>query len=251
MILQVPADAPLAIRLGADALLWGHIGGAFAGLASGFVAILAPKGRRLHRLSGDVFFAAMLMMSGVGAVVAPLLGDFVSMTAGMITFYLVATAWATVMRPAGRIGAFEPAATAAAFAIAATGLAVGLVAGQMPASHNSPYQVAFVFSAFALMAGLYDWGLVRAGGLAGRRRIARHAWRMGTALFVAAGSFAGQPKAIPEAWRGSPLLAIPMALVLVLTLFWLIRARFTRAFGPPERSPAAPMLPIHLAGRVS
>lgn len=247
MILHVPPDAPLAIRLGADALLWSHIGGAFTGLVSGFVAILAPKGRRVHRLAGDVFFIAMLMMSGVGAVVSPFLGDFVSMTAGMITFYLVATGWATVMRPAGRIGGFESVAAGGAVLIALTGLAVGLLGGQSAHASGGLYRVAFIFTFFGGMGALYDWGLVRAGGITGRRRIARHAWRMGLALMVAAGSFAGQPKAMPAEWRGSPYTMIPMAAALILTLFWLIRARFTSAFGPPERAAFAPSRLRHAA----
>jgi hypothetical protein len=238
MILQVSPDAPLIVKVGADAILLSHIVGAAAGIVSGFIAIFARKGGRVHRAAGNVFFVSMLTMSGVGAVVAPFLGDLATMTAGAITFYLTATAWATVMRPERRIGAFEPAAAVFAAAIVAAGLAVATMgAAVVPPGMGSLSKVGLVFAFFAAVALVCDLGMLRAGGIWGRRRIARHAWRMGTALIVAAGSFAGQPRAVPEFVRGSPWLALPMAVAVVLTLFWLIRARFTRAFGPPE-SPA-------------
>lgn len=243
MILQVPPDAPLLVKIGADAILLSHIGGAAAGIVSGFIAIFARKGGRVHRAAGNIFFVAMLMMSGVGAVVAPFLDDLVSMTAGAITFYLTATAWATVMRPARTIGRFEPVAAVFAAGIVVVGATVGsLGAAAVPASMGgSLSKVAFIFAFFAAVALACDWGMLRAGGIWGRRRIARHAWRMGTALVVAAGSFAGQPKALPSFVHIPPMLMmIPMAVAVALTLFWLIRARFTRAFGPPERPDFTP-----------
>jgi hypothetical protein len=241
VILQVPPDAPLVIKIGADAILLSHIGGAAAGIISGFIAIFARKGGRVHRAAGNIFFVSMLMMSGVGAVVAPFLGDLVSMTAGAITFYLTATAWATVMRPARTIGVFEPAAAVFAAGIVVVGATVGTMGAAVTAGQGASLaRVAYIFAFFAAISLLCDWGVLRAGGIWGRRRIARHAWRMGTALVVAAGSFAGQPKAIPNFVHLSPpLLMIPMAVAVALTLFWLFRARFTRAFGPPERKPHA------------
>lgn len=249
MILQVPADAPLVIKIGADAILLSHIGGASAGIISGFIAIFARKGGRVHRAAGDIFFVAMLMMSGVGAVVAPFLGDLVSMTAGAITFYLTATAWATVMRRPNQIGVFEPVAAACAAGIVVVGVTVGMMGAAATAGMAaSMSKVAFIFAFFAAVSLLCDWGMLRAGGIGGRRRIARHAWRMGVALVVAAGSFAGQPKALPNFVHIPPLLQmIPMAVAVALTLFWLIRARFTRAFGPPERPAYAPSRLRHAA----
>src|SRR5262249_3437204 len=76
--LKVAADAPLWVRLGAGAILYTHIGGGTVGLLSGTVALLARKGGKLHRRSGNIFLAAMLVMAGIGAVVAPFLPDRVS-----------------------------------------------------------------------------------------------------------------------------------------------------------------------------
>ena len=48
-------------------------------------------------------------------------------------------------------------------------------------------------------------------------------------LFIATGSFfLGQQKVMPEWMRGSPLLFVPVVLVLGLMVFWLLRVRFKR-----------------------
>src|SRR5215472_7571943 len=100
--LAVDPNAPFLIRAGAEALLYGHIGGGSVGIASGFVAAVAKKGGWWHRKAGSVFFAAMLVMAGVGAVVAPFLNDPVSSIAGLLTVYLVLTGWRTArQRPVG------------------------------------------------------------------------------------------------------------------------------------------------------
>ena len=75
MILHVPAAAPWYLHAGAALLLTAHMGGGSLGMASGAVAMVARKGGRLHRRAGNVFFAAMLAMAGVGATVAPFLPD--------------------------------------------------------------------------------------------------------------------------------------------------------------------------------
>jgi hypothetical protein len=45
----------------------------------------------------------MLIMSAIGAAVSPFLPrpEWIDVVAGVLTFYLVATAWATVKRRAG------------------------------------------------------------------------------------------------------------------------------------------------------
>ena len=91
--LQLASDAPILLRAAAGAALYAHIGGAVLGLAAGAVALAARKGGPVHRAAGNVFFASMLAMSGVGAVVSPMLADYGSAFGGAITFYLVLTGW--------------------------------------------------------------------------------------------------------------------------------------------------------------
>jgi hypothetical protein len=57
-------------------------------------------------------------------------------------------------------------------------------------------------------------------------------WRMGFALFIAAGSlFLGQPDVFPEALRSIAFRAVPAILVIGLTIFRLIRVSFTGWYG--------------------
>lgn len=232
MIIQVPPDAPLWVHVAAKSVLYAHIGGGFAALASGAVAIAARKGERLHRAAGTVFFASMLLVTAIGAATAPLLPQIMSSVVGVLAFCLVATAWATVKRPEGQVGRFEVAAMLLTAAAAATGCYLGWRGAVSPNGEvdGAPYQAALVFASIAALAAACDLKVLLAGGVRGRARITRHAWRMGAALLIATLSFVGQPRAFPAAWRGSPLLFAPILIVLALTLFWVVRARFTRAF---------------------
>nr|MEA2796969.1 hypothetical protein [Phenylobacterium sp.] len=244
MILHLSPDAPLLIRAVAATGLVLHIGGASVGMASGAVALIAPKGERLHRAAGNVFFVAMLTMSAVAAIVAPLLPDRISAVMGLLTFYLTATAWAVVRRPPGQVGRFEAGAGLAALVIAAAFVALAVIGGRMPGGmlDDEPSQLGYVFAIVALIAAASDFRMIRRGGLSGAPRIARHLWRMCLALFIAWGSFAGQPRAQPEALRGSPYLFLPALAVLALMVFWLVRTRFTRPAGP-----MATAIPAHEA----
>jgi hypothetical protein len=81
-----------------------------------------------------------------------------------------------------------------------------------------------------LLAGIGDLRmLVR--GISGKRRIARHLWRMCFGWFIATCSFfLGQQPVFPARLRGSPVLLVPALLPLALLIFWLIRVRFTNAY---------------------
>jgi uncharacterized membrane protein len=240
MILHVSPDAPPIVHAAAAGLLFLHIGGASVSLIAGPVSILARKGGRLHKAAGNVFFAAMLTMSGVGAGVAPLLAEdqMVNTLAGVFTFYMTATAWAAVKRRPGEIGRFEVGACFVALACAAAGLASGWVNGQLGQAPHGPAAVApYVFGAVAALAAGCDVSVILRYGVSGAARVARHLWRMSLALLMVVASFAGQPKAQPAFLRDSPLLFLPMLAVLGLMIFWLIRVRFPRGFKPAQTAP--------------
>lgn len=231
MILQADAGSAWWMHAGAALLLFLHIAGAALGLISGAVAILAPKGERVHRAAGNVFFVSMLVMAGIAAVVAPLLPDgrWTNTTAGVFTFYLVATAWATVRRKEGQVDRFERGAFLVALGIA--GMGAALVAIHAGTPRASGFATVYAFSAIAGIAAFGDLRMIRAGGLSGAPRIARHVWRMCLALAIAAGSFfIGQQDELPAFMRGSPALVAPMLATLGLMVFWLLRVRFSKAF---------------------
>jgi hypothetical protein len=150
-----------------------------------------------------------------------------NVVAGVFTFYLVATARATVRRRDR--GAFEMGAFAAAALVAAGGLVLGVLARHNRAlTDGAPAAAPFVFAAIAALAAAGDLRLCLAGRLPARTRTARHLWRMCLALFIAAGSlFLGQPQVFPPALRGSIVLVLPEVAVLALMLFWLARVGAT------------------------
>lgn len=231
LVLQAAPGAPWVLHAAAALLLFVHIAGASLGLASGAVAIVARKGERLHRAAGNVFFVSMLAMAGVAAVVAPVLpsAKWTNTTAAVFTFYLVATAWATVRRREGQVGRFEAGAFVVAAGLAAMGLVLAVLYGATPKA--SSFATVYIFAAVAGVAAVGDFRMIRRGGIAGAPRIARHLWRMCLALFVAAGSFfVGQQDELPAFMQGSPLLFAPMLMTLGLMIFWLARTRFTNTF---------------------
>jgi uncharacterized membrane protein len=81
-----------------------HIIGGLLGIVSGFVAIFAFKGAKLHRKSGMVFVYSMLVLSITGMVIAIVNGQPFNVVAGLLTAYLVVTGLLTVRRPA--VGSF-------------------------------------------------------------------------------------------------------------------------------------------------
>jgi len=239
LILFVPEGAPAWMHIGAAILLYTHIIGASVAMIAGTVALFARKGERLHRTAGDVFFVGMLAMTGVGATVSPFLHEaqWTNTTAGLFTLYLVATGWATVMRREGRIGWFERLAVLVPLGIVA--MALGLLALNAGTPRAGAFATVHGFAVVAGVAAICDLGVIARQGIAGHRRIARHLWRMTLALMVALGSFfVGQQDELPVFLQGSPLLPAPMLIALALLLFWLIRARFTRAFHSPAARPA-------------
>lgn len=249
MILQLDPQAPALVKDAATAMLYAHVGGAFAGLVSGGAALFVRKGGGPHRLAGNLFFIAMLAMSGVGALVAPFLseGQAPNTMMGAFTFYLVSTGWAVVRRGPAQTGRFEIAAAAFAGVLAAGGGAFAWLNAH--GAHPLPAPEGPVMDTFAVvvaLAAVLDILVIRAGGLAGAARVGRHLWRMTLALLIAATSFAGQPKAIPAFLRGSPLVLLPALVVFVALIYWLVRIRLVPALRgrraqPPSHSlqPAA------------
>ena len=243
MILQLSPDTPLLIRAAAASVLIMHIGAGGAGLLSGAAAFAVRKGGRLHRLAGGVFVVSMLVMSGIGAAVSPFLPQRTNVVPGLFTFYLVATGWMAARRRDDPRGRFEIAGMLFALAIVATGVNFGLMAAHNPTGRldgDAPSDY-YTFAALPALACALDLHVILRRRLASSQRMARHIWRMGLALLIAALSlFIGQPKVFPPGLRGAPVMFVPEAAVLALTVFWLVRIRFkTRLTFAPRASAAS------------
>lgn len=208
-------------------------------LAAGAAAMTYRKGSPKHRLAGKYFAVSMLMMTSSGALLAYLKPATISVLAGVLTFYLVASSWMTVRREAGTVGTFEPLALTV---ILANGIAC-FYYGYAAASSETgfiegiriPAGVYYYFGAVSLLAVAGDIKLLMSRGVTGAYRIARHVWRMCFAFYIAASSLLlGNPQVFPEAIRGTLVLSGPVILIVLVSLYWLIRVLFTGLYKKPQ-----------------
>lgn len=211
-----------------------HVAAGVVGLVSGLAAMVLRKGSRRHALTGRVFVVAMVLMGGSGALIAYLdpHGETINVLMGLLAIYLVTTAWLTASRRVGTVGWIDKIATLAAMTLGFALVKYGIEAASSETGGRDgiPATVYFVFSAIPFLATVGDIRMIEAGGISGARRIARHLWRMCTALFIAVGSFfLGQPQVFPEALQSAGLRAIPVLAVIAAMIVWMIRVRFTNA----------------------
>jgi hypothetical protein len=208
-----------------------HIIAGLLALVAGAIALYATKGSWLHRRSGLVFVAAMLVMSSLGAEMAAFgtKPNRVSVVAGVLTFYLVSTSLLAVRRTVDQARLLLTGSMLVALTISAFGFDVG-IAGLNSAGgqvDGLPAQPLLMFSTVALLGALLDARLLWAGNIEGAHRLARHLWRMTFAMWIATTSFFfGQAKFFPAPLRKTALLAIPVVLVLALMFYWLARVLF-------------------------
>jgi uncharacterized membrane protein len=210
-------------------LRYAHIACGTITLLTGVAAMALPKGSRLHRLSGNVFFASMLVLAAAGIVLSiinvPNAGNIMG---GSMAIYLVSTAWATMIRSPGKTGAFEicmaligfgGAIAAATMGVLAMNAANGRFAGYPPLFY-------FIFGGVAAFATALDVRMIRRGGLTGSARTTRHLWRMSMAFFMATGSFFfGQPRFVPTFMKETGLFIVAGLLPLALMLYFLVKTR--------------------------
>jgi uncharacterized membrane protein len=214
-------------------ILPAHILAGALALVFGYVALAAAKGAALHRRSGLLFVGAMVVMSLSGAFIATLNASQVSIVAGLLTFYFVTTSLLTV-RPRGQ-HSHRLDAIAMLFAVPVTLLAFG--SGFELTSRGRPEaSPMFVFGIVGALATAGDIRMMRARGLKGPRRIARHLWRMCFAMWVAAASFFwGPPGRVPDIINIPPLLAVAVLAPVAVMFYWLRRVRVRQSVAGTAR----------------
>jgi uncharacterized membrane protein len=213
-------------------LLLLHICGAVIGLLSGFLAMSMRKGSSWHGAAGTVFVVSMLIMSSSAAYIATFLRvNAVNMCVGLLTFYLVATAWWAGRRREGGTGAFDYVALIYILMVTATLLSFGFQAAGSPGGKKDgmPAFLYFIFGAIAVLCTKNDIRMLVQRGFTGSRRIARHLWRMSTALLITTLSFyPGQAKLLPQWLRETPLVFLPHIFLLVMLIYSAVRVRRSR-----------------------
>ena len=213
-----------------------HILAGTIAMLAGAAAMVVRKGARWHRLTGDVFVVSMLGLSASGSLIGFARDQPLNGMMGVLTCYLVSTAWLTARRRDGNTRPIDWAVLIVPLAVAAGMTAYGLQAANSPTGSIDGFPAAgyFVFGFVALLLALGDVRMLLRGGVFGKHRIARHLLRMGLALFVAVASFfLGQQQVIPAELHNPFVLYGPVLLVVISTIYWMIRVRLSKHMGGP------------------
>jgi hypothetical protein len=164
---------------------------------------------------------------------------------GILTIYLIGTAWLTVRRRAGETSWFDWIALLIPLTIGILGWKNGLDALRSPTGekYDVPAGMHLFMGTICLLAALGDIRMLVRGGVFGAKRIARHLWRMCFGLFIAAGAFffgpsnrplrllssVGIGQHLPSVLYSTSVYLVLTLLPLILLVFWLFRVRFTKA----------------------
>jgi hypothetical protein len=211
-----------------------HISAGIVGILSGTAAMSFRKGSPRHALAGKVFVMSMLTMAASAVYLAVMKHQNNNIGGGVLTFYLVATAWVTARRRDGETSIFDWGALLIPLAAGIGGWISGFEAvhSQTAPKDGVPAGMHFFMGSVMLLAAAGDVRMLMRGGVFGSQRIVRHLWRMCFGLFIATGSFfLGQgSKVFPAFILETNILFVPAILPLILLIFWLFRVRFTSAY---------------------
>ena len=231
-----------------------HISAGSLGLLSGTAAVFFRKGSPRHVLAGKVFVASMFTMGVVAVYLAITRHQPNNIGGGILTVYLIGTAWLTAKRRDGETSRFDWVVLLIPLALGTLTWMIGFKVVRSGASSRDgvPVGMTFFMGSVMLLAAAGDVRMLVRGGVFGGKRIARHLWRMCFGLFIAAGSFflgpsnrplrllstVGLGKHLSPALFSTSLYLILTLLPLILLIFWLVRVHFTNAYNgkpmPPE-----------------
>lgn len=229
-----------------------HIASGAVAIVAGAVALYSLKGASLHRKWGMVFVYAMVLMTLTALVMAVLAGVRFSAMQALLSLYLVTTALLTTRQRIQKFYWGNLVAMIVALSVGVYDIVLGVEASASPkgAIDGVPAAIIFIFGGFALLGALGDLRMMLVSQFQRNHRIARHLWRMGLALWITVGSFfLGQARLIPEPLRIVPLLVLPVLLVLVLTVYWFVRVRFTAWSPRPQRQTPGQPAPTAVAAQ--
>lgn len=230
-----------------------HICAGTLGLLSGTAAMLFRKGSPRHVLAGKIFVASMFIMA-VGAVyLAIVKHQQNNIGGGILTFYLIGTAWLTARRRDGETSRWDWLVLLVPLTLGLLSWMNGIkiVRSGAESPDGVPVGMTFFMGSVMLLAAAGDARMLVQGGVSGAKRIARHLWRMCFGTFIAAGSFflgpsnrplrllstLGIGQHLPSALFSTTLYLILTVLPLFLLVFWLIRVRFTKAYNGKSMLP--------------
>jgi hypothetical protein len=210
-----------------------HIAAGMIAMLSGTAAVIFRKGGPRHALSGNIFVVAMMTMAASAIYLAILKNQPPNIGGGILTIYLIGTAWLTAKRREGKPGLFD---WIVMFIPLALGIFIWYIAIHLVRYGSPqgpvPIVVSFLFGTAMFLAAAGDLRMILRGGITGMPRIVRHLWRMCLGFFIATGSFfLGQgSKMFPGVLHDSNWLFVPAFAPLVLLVFWVFRVRFAKIY---------------------
>ncbi len=206
-----------------------HVGAGVIALAAGLLALGVRKGSPWHRRSGMVFTVTMIATGVTAAAISAYEGK--SIAGGAFTAYFVFTAFTAVrsLPTVGRKTDIVFMMLAFTFSVLTYRDAFAALARPRHSLNGVPAGMLFVLGTVMLLASVGDFRMIRAGGIEGTRRIARHLWRMCFGLFIASGSFSAQLlKMMPPQFNSMPMVLLLGGGPLVVLLYWMWRIRLRR-----------------------
>jgi uncharacterized membrane protein len=210
-----------------------HICTAVIGLLSGFLAMFFRKGSGWHGAAGNVFFVSMLLMSSSAAYIAQFeRPNALNTVVGLLTFYLVGTAWWTARHRDGKTSIFDRAALLFIASVSVAALTSGFQAANSArgSKDGMPAAIYFMFGSIAVLCSVSDIRMLARGSVSGSQRIARHLWRMSLALLITTLSFfPGQARQLPQWLREAGWMYLPHLFVVGSMIFWMYRVKRKRS----------------------
>jgi uncharacterized membrane protein len=216
-----------------------HIAGGIVGMLSGAAALIFRKGAPRHVLAGKVFVASMLTMAAGAVYLAIVKHQPSNIGGGILTFYLILTAWLTARRKDGQTSICDWLALLIPLTLGVLTWMNGirLLRSGAPSEDGVPVGMTFFMGTVMLLAAAGDVRMLVRGGVSGAKRIVRHLWRMCFGLFIAAGSFflgpsnrplrllsaVGLGQHLSPAVFSTTLYLILSVLPLILLIFWVFR----------------------------
>ena len=227
-------------------LLLVHMTGGVVGLLSGTAALIFRKGSPRHVLAGKIFVASMLVMSAGATYLAVVKHQNSNIGGGILTFYLILTAWLTARRLDGETSRYDWLALLVPLTLGLLTWMNGIHLLRMGirSENGAPVGMGLFMGTVMLLAAAGDARMLLSGGVSGAQRIVRHLWRMCFGLFIASGSFFMGPdnrplrllsaigigQHLPAAIFSMGLYLVLTVLPLILLVFWLFRVWLSKTY---------------------
>lgn len=198
---------------------------------AGFTAFAARKGFVLHRAAGVTFVAAMVLLTASGLWLSIAREILFTVFLSAIAFHAVATGWAAAAREKPFGGLMTKASPAFSGAIVLGAAYGGMRAAAAPGGmlNDLPPGAFYIVAGVGVIIFFYDAVFALADNPTEQRRLTRHLWRMGFSFFLATGIFFfGNNHVLPEMLRVPAFLSAPVIAVVLWTLFYAVRTRFSK-----------------------